>query len=145
MKISFLAGLFMCCELASDLQIPQYKTAAECKRSACKRAVYRITYPVRQLVSSLCLIPPQWTLAAAGNTWTALENRQCNLAAKLALSVTSGVCALVASLTIGIVFTVTVGLVLSIGKAICEPGIDELDTLLERGFDFGVAKVMHMV
>ena len=145
MAISSLAGSLESRKLALDSQVSQHRIAAGCKRSACGRAVYRITYPVRQLVSSLCLIPPQWTLAAAGNTWTALENRQCNLAAKLALSVTSGVCALVASLTIGIVFTVTVGLVLSIGKAICEPGIDELDTLLERGFDFGVAKVMHMV
>ena len=132
MAISPLTGLFMCHELASDPRVPRDNIVTRCKQSAFGRAVYRITYPVRQLISSLVLIPPRWTVGAARNTWTALKNRQCNPAVKLILSATSGVCALAASLTLGITFTATVGLAFSVGKAICEPDIDKLDTFLER-------------
>ena len=134
MAISPLTGLFMCHELASDPRVPRDKIVTRCKQSAFGRAVYRITYPVRQLISSLVLIPPRWTVGAARNTWTALENRQCNPdTVKLILSVTSnkGVCALAASLTLGITFTVsTVGLAFSVGKAICEPGIDAITSFV---------------
>ena len=144
MAISLLPDLFMCHELASDKLVPQDKIVTGCKQSAFGRVVYRITYPVRQLISSLVLIPPQWTGAAAKSTWTALENRQCNPAVKLILSVTSGVCALAASLTLGITFTVTVGLAFSVGKAICEPGIDELDTILGRFINLMITRRNHM-
>ena len=140
MAISYLKNLFGCPELASNSQFSQVSVAAGCKQSACGRAVYRVTYPVRQLVSSLLMIPVGWTLGAASSTWTALENRQCSPVVKLALSITSGVCALVASLTIGIAVAATVGLVVSVGKAICEPGIriDELDTVFERSVGLGI-------
>ena len=143
MAISSLAGSLESRKLALDSQVSQHRIAAGCKRSACGRAVYRITYPVRQLISVLLMAPPLWTRDAVRSTWTALENRQCNPVIKLALSVAIGVCALAAGLTLGVVALVTVGLVIYVGRAICEPDIDKLDTLLERSIRFGLIQSME--
>ena len=130
MAISLLKNAF-CCGSLDDFRIPAVKTA--CKETNFGRTVYRITYPLRQLVSNLVMIPYTWTKLAVQATWKSLGDRCCVLI-KIPLTLFAGAGALIVSLALGTTVSSTVGLIQSIHKSAREANLDELDTLLERVF-----------
>lgn len=127
-SVELLKHSFYCSGNLNDIKTPAI--SAECKKSGFGRAVYRITYPLRQLLSNLIMIPYSWTNVAVNAAWKSLSERSVYL--KVPLTVLVGAAALAVSLTGSTVVSATVGFVQSVHKAIYETNMDELDTFMER-------------
>ena len=127
-SIELLKHSFYCTGSLNDIKTPAI--GAECKKSGFGRTVYRITYPLRQLLSNLIMVPYSWTNTAVNAAWKSLSERSVYL--KVPLTVLAGAAACAVSLTGSAVVSATVGFIQSIHKAIYETNMDELDTFMER-------------
>ena len=124
-----IGNLFLCSDLERGHWRPPVQTV--CKENVYGRLVYRVTYPFRQLVSDLLMIPYTWTREAVKQTWNALDNRSC-VVIRASLAILAGVGAFTAGLVLGTAVSSTFGLLRSIHDAIREVDIDRFDTLFEH-------------
>ena len=124
-----IGNLFLC----PDLERGHWQAPVQtvCKENVYGRLVYRVTYPFRQLVSDLLMIPYTWTREAVKQTWNALDNRSC-VVIRASLAILAGVGAFTAGLVLGTAVSSTFGLLRSIHDAIREVDIDRIDTLFEH-------------
>ena len=100
------------------------------KTSFLGRAVYRVGYPFRQLISNTIMAPCLWVKSAVEGTQKALGDRSCQI--KAPLTVLAGTGAFIGGLTVGIAVSCTYGFWMSVVDAVCEDDVDALDTMVER-------------
>ena len=100
------------------------------KTSFLGRAVYRVGYPFRQLISNTIMAPCLWVKSAVEGTQKALGDRSCQI--KAPLTALAGTGAFIGGLAVGIAVSLTYDLWTSVFDSFCEDDIGELDTVLER-------------
>ncbi len=119
-----LKGTLSCCY---DSEKEEINT--QIKRTVFGKAVFRITYPVRQLIACITMIPFELTREVIRETQQALECRKITV-----VSVPCLFLAGIISLTFGLAFGVIAGAfrILPAAYWACTEDIDELDTTLEK-------------